>query len=76
VNFCGDEGVGQNLAAVHGLPPEGDGCGALFTAAAILTETVSCMAFDDGAHGLSQQLSIQSLALAKHAGDTAVDAMS
>lgn len=47
---------------------------ALFSAAAILTETVSYMAFDDGAHGLSQRLSIQSLALAKHAGDTAVGA--
>jgi len=42
---------------------------ALFAAAAILTETVSYMAFDDGAHGLSQRFSIQSLALAKHAGD-------
>lgn len=47
---------------------------ALFSAAAILTETVSYMAFDDGAHGLSQRLSIQSLALAKHGGDTAFGA--
>ncbi len=44
---------------------------ALFAAAAILTETVSYMAFDDGEHGLSQRFSIHSLALAKHAGDTA-----
>lgn len=43
---------------------------ALFAAAAVLTETVSYMAFDAGEHGLSQRLSIQSLALAKHAGDT------
>lgn len=47
---------------------------ALFSAAAILTETVSYMAFDDGEHGLSQRLSIHSLALAKHAGDTAFGA--
>jgi hypothetical protein len=47
---------------------------ALFSAAAILTETVSYMAFDDGEHGLAQRLSIQSLALAKHAGDTAFGA--
>jgi tetratricopeptide (TPR) repeat protein len=44
---------------------------ALFAAAAILTETAGYMAFDDGEHGLSQRFSIQSLALAKHAGDTA-----
>lgn len=47
---------------------------ALFSAAAILTETVSYMAFDDGEHGLAQRLSIHSLALAKHAGDTAFGA--
>jgi tetratricopeptide (TPR) repeat protein len=47
---------------------------ALFAAAAVLTETVSYMAFDDGAHGLSQRFSIQSLALAKHAGDAAYGA--
>lgn len=46
----------------------------LFSAAAILTETVSYMAFDDGDHGLAQRLSIQSLALAKHADDTAFGA--
>ncbi|GAB1646905.1 hypothetical protein [Krasilnikovia sp. MM14-A1259] len=44
---------------------------ALFAAAAVLTETVSYMAFDDGDHGLSQRFSIQALALAKQAGDAA-----
>ncbi|MCY1144119.1 hypothetical protein OWR29_39505 [Actinoplanes sp. Pm04-4] len=47
---------------------------ALFAAAAVLTETVSYMAFDAGEQGLSQRLSIQGLALAKHAGDTAFGA--
>ncbi|BEL13014.1 hypothetical protein Q0Z83_112050 [Actinoplanes sichuanensis] len=47
---------------------------ALFSIAANLTETVSYMAFDDGEHGLAQRLSIQSLALAKHSGDTAFGA--
>jgi hypothetical protein len=44
---------------------------ALFAAAAVLTETVSYMAFDDGDHGLAQRFSIQALALAKQAGDIA-----
>lgn len=41
----------------------------LFSAVAQLTEHGSYMAFDEGLHGLSQRMSVQALALAKHAGD-------